>query len=289
MRTPKTPDQARLQVRELKAAGVDAIKAVLETGRTGMLFARMDLAMFHAVIEESNAQRLPASVHTGSARDVEDAVDTGAGSIEHGSFSDAIPDAVLARMAKNAIAYDPTLSVLEAIRDLPAGRGDLLRRSLVQHSVSQKLLSGTAAAIKDGKFTNTERARGIDEAIRIAHDNLRRAWKAGVTLVTGGGAGNLLVFHGPTVHRELQLWVEAGRIPFSSTRYRSSRRYLAVSAARIAVRRFFTPTAAGRPFTITDGVVDTFCARASSRADAAAAATSALSMSARNRSASRPS
>ncbi len=113
VRTPKSPDQARAQVRELKAAGVDAIKAVLETGRTGMLFARMDLAMFRAVVQESGQQRLPASVHTGSARDVEDAVDAGARSIEHGSFSDAIPDAVLARMAKDGIAYDPTLSVLE--------------------------------------------------------------------------------------------------------------------------------------------------------------------------------
>ncbi len=213
VRTPKTPDQARAQVRELKTAGVDAIKAVLETGRTGMLFARMDLAMFRAVVQESAQQGLPASVHTGNARDVEDAVDAGARSIEHGSFSDAIPDAVFARMAKDGIAYDPTLSVLEAIRDLSAGRGDLLRRSLIQQAVSQKLLSGTAAAIRDGKFTNVERAGGIDGAIRVAQDNLRRAWKAGVPLVTGSDAGNMLVFHGPTVHREMQLWVEAGIPP----------------------------------------------------------------------------
>ena len=213
VRTPKSPDQARTQVRELKTAGVDAIKAVLETGRTGMLFARMDLAMFRAVIEESNAQRLPASVHTGGARDVEDAVDAGAGSIEHGSFSDAIPDAVLARMAAAGIAYDPTLSVLEGLRDLAAGRSDLLRRSLVQQAVSQKLLTGTAAAIREGTVTNAERAGGLEAAIRIAQDNLRRAWKAGVPLVTGSDAGNMLVFHGPTVHRELQLWVEAGIPP----------------------------------------------------------------------------
>ena len=32
-------------------------------------------------------------------------------------------------------------------------------------------------------------------------------------LVTGSDAGNLLVFHGPTVHREMQLWVEAGIPP----------------------------------------------------------------------------
>jgi imidazolonepropionase-like amidohydrolase len=213
VRTPTSPDQAREQVRQLKGAGVDAIKAVLESGRTGMLFARMDLAMFRAVIEESTHQQLPSSVHTGNARDVEDAVDAGASSVEHGSFSDAIPDAVLVRMAKNGVAYDPTLSVLEGIRDLSAGRTDLLRRSLVQQAVSQKLLTGTAAAIKEGKMIDVGRARGIDGAIAIAKDNLRRAWKAGVPLVTGSDAGNLLVFHGPTVHRELQLWVEAGIPP----------------------------------------------------------------------------
>jgi imidazolonepropionase-like amidohydrolase len=116
-------------------------------------------------------------------------------------------------MARDGVAYDPTLSVLEAIRDLSAGRGDLLRRSLVQQAVSQKLLSGTAAAIKGGTFPNVERADGIGRAIGIAQDNLRRAWQAGVPLVTGSDAGNMLVFHGPTVHRELQLWVEAGIPP----------------------------------------------------------------------------
>jgi imidazolonepropionase-like amidohydrolase/ABC-type multidrug transport system permease subunit len=213
VRMPKTPDEARRQVRELKARGVDAIKAVLESGRTGMLFARMDLAMFRAVIEESAAQRLPSAVHTGGARDVEDAVDAGASGIEHGSFSDAIPEAVLARMARAGVTYDPTLSVLEGVRDLLAGRGDLLRRSLVQQAVSQKLLNGTSAAIKEGWFTDAGRAAGAESALKIAQDNLRRAWKAGVPLVTGSDAGNALVFAGPTVHRELQLWVDAGIPP----------------------------------------------------------------------------
>jgi imidazolonepropionase-like amidohydrolase/ABC-type multidrug transport system permease subunit len=213
LRTPNTPEQARQHVRELKAGGVDAIKAVLESGRTGMLFARMDLAMFRAVVHEATTQQLPSAVHTGGARDVEDAVDAGASGIEHGSFNDTIPDAVLARMARNGTTYDPTLSVLEGIRDLSAGRGDLLRRSLVQQAVSQKLLSGTAAMIKEGTLTNADRAAGVDAALKIAQANLRRAWKAGVPLVTGSDAGNALVFHGPTVHRELQLWVDAGIPP----------------------------------------------------------------------------
>lgn len=43
--------------------------------------------------------------------------------------------------------------------------------------------------------------------------NLVRAWKEGVLLVTGSDAGNPLVLHGPAIHRELQLWVAAGIPP----------------------------------------------------------------------------
>ena len=47
----------------------------------------------------------------------------------------------------------------------------------------------------------------------IARDNLLRAWKAGVILITGSDAGNMLVFHGPTVQHEMALWVAAGIPP----------------------------------------------------------------------------
>jgi len=213
VRTPKSPEEAQQQVRELKSAGVDGIKAVLETGRTGMLFARMDLAMFRAAANESRACQLPLAVHTGSAQDVSDAVEAGASSIEHGSFADVIPDDLFQHMARSGISYDPTLSVLEGFHDVSAGRDDLLQRSLVRQVLPQKLLSGTRAALAAGKYTNGERAAGLQSAMHVAEDNLRRAWKAGVPLVTGSDAGNTLVFHGPAVHRELQLWVAAGIPP----------------------------------------------------------------------------
>jgi imidazolonepropionase-like amidohydrolase len=44
----------------------------------------------------------------------------------------------------------------------------------------------------------------------LAMENLVRAWKAGVPVVTGTDSGNPLLIHGPAIHRELQLWVQAG-------------------------------------------------------------------------------
>jgi hypothetical protein len=44
----------------------------------------------------------------------------------------------------------------------------------------------------------------------LAAQNLVAAHRAGVTLVTGTDSGNPLLVHGPAIHRELQLWVQAG-------------------------------------------------------------------------------
>ena len=48
------------------------------------------------------------------ARDVADAVEIGATSLEHGSWRDEIPDRLLQRMAREGIWLDPTLVVGEA-------------------------------------------------------------------------------------------------------------------------------------------------------------------------------
>jgi imidazolonepropionase-like amidohydrolase len=49
--------------------------------------------------------------------------------------------------------------------------------------------------------------------MEIGKQNLIQAWRAGVLLVTGSDAGNPLTLHGPTIQRELELWVEAGIPP----------------------------------------------------------------------------
>jgi len=210
-RIPASPEEARQQVDELKKSGVDCIKAVLEAGAGGRVFNRMDTGLFDAVAEEAHRDNLPLSVHTGDVRDVTDALQAQANSIEHGSFRDRIPEAVLAQMAKQGTFYDPTLSVGEAFKDLAAGKTDLLKRSLVQQAAPPELLRGTEEALASKDTENLRNGVGkypID--MQIAEDNLKRAYQDGVVLVTGSDAGNFLVIHGPTVQHELQLWVQAG-------------------------------------------------------------------------------
>jgi len=211
LRLPQTVAEAQEQVDALKRMHVDGIKAVMEAGAGGLVYNRLDPQILSAIAAEARADGLPMVVHTGDVRDVEDALKAGVNGIEHGSFRQRIPDSDFALMAKNGVTYDPTLSVAEAFPQFAAGKLDLLNRSLVQQAVPKELLAGTKKMMESPEAAASRKAIGeypIDMA--IAQDNLLRAWKAGVTLITGSDAGNMLVFHGPTVQHEMALWVEAG-------------------------------------------------------------------------------
>ncbi len=215
LRLPKSPAEARKMVDDLAAKRVDAIKSILDAGEpSAHAFERMDLKNLGAVIDEAHLHRLPASVHTGHAIDVADAVSLHADSIEHGSYVDQISDAVFAAMKAGGVAFDPTLSVVEGFRDFAAGNTTLLNRPLVQQVAPRELISGTQHAAVSAKLAAMRESIGkYPMSLEQGNQNLIRAWHAGVLLVTGTDAGNFLVLHGPTVQHEIELWVAAGIPP----------------------------------------------------------------------------
>ncbi len=209
VRLPNSPDEARLQVDSLKKAGVDCIKAVLESGSAGFgLFNHLDPAIYRAIIAEAQKEGLPSATHTGNSEDVKEAADAGTSSVEHGSMTDLIPPATFAEMKRKGIAYDPTLSVFEAAMDSKTGNTEPLTRSLVQQVGPADLLSDTRAMLQKQKATGKPDEWRV--SLERLNQNLLRAYRAGVLLITGTDAGNMLVIHGPTVQHELELWVKAG-------------------------------------------------------------------------------
>ena len=211
VRTPKTADEARKQVDDLAAEHVDLIKGVLESGVPGYSFNRMDVNILRAVVEEAHTKKLPVAVHCGKAADVIDAVALGVDSIEHGSFLDEIPDATIMEMKAKGIAYDPTLCVAEGFTNFARGDTTLLKRSLVEQVTPKDLLEGTEKAATSDQFKPLREGIGhYPMSVQTGGNNLLKAWRAGVMLVTGSDAGNFLVMHGPTVQHEIELWVAAG-------------------------------------------------------------------------------
>ncbi len=211
LRLPKTPDEARRMVGDLKKDGVDGIKAILEAGQAKVLFNRLDTTLLGAIVEQAHRDGLPVAVHTGDAADVRDALAAGADAIEHGSARERIPEGLFTSMAQHGTTYDPTLSVWEAFHDLMQGKTDLLDRSLVQQVGPASTIERTKKYLASGRPKQMrDEYEGVQMSSQAAAENLRSAYRSGVPLVTGTDSGIPLLLHGPAVHRELQLWVRAG-------------------------------------------------------------------------------
>jgi imidazolonepropionase-like amidohydrolase/ABC-type multidrug transport system permease subunit len=193
--SPKSADEAKQQVNALKQAGVDGIESE---------FGGRDVHVVHAIAAQAHADGLPFVARTGDLRDVEEALRVGVNGIEGDSFRERIPDEDFEAMQHQGIMYDPALSVAEGVREFSEGKLELLNRSLVEQVGPPALLTGTRNAIARGG----SREPSINPD--IAKDNLLRAYRHGVRLAAGSGAGNVLVFHGPSIQHELQLWLDAG-------------------------------------------------------------------------------
>lgn len=211
VRTPKTPDEARRQVRELKNAGVNGLKVILDAGLGAG--DRLDLLIARSVLAEAHAQKLRVATHTGDARDVADAVDIGSTSVEHGAANEEIPDTLLIRMAAQGVYYDPTLAAIEGAWRFYSGSADVLNGTLLQQTVPPKPVKSLRDALASGKTVDQAKAAALAHSLETARANLVRAWNKGVPLVAGTDAGDTLVFHGASLHRELQLWAAAGVPP----------------------------------------------------------------------------
>ncbi len=212
VRIPKSPEEARKQVDDLKKAGVDCIKAVLEAGSAQWaLFNHLDPAIYSAIMEQGHTDNLPTATHTGNAADVKEAVAAGSNSIEHGSMTDLIPAETFAEMKAKGLAYDPTLSVFEGIVDQSTGNPEMLDRAMVQQVGPADLLTSTRTFLdKLGHRSTPEQMKPFMDRLT---KNLLTAYQSGVLLIAGTDAGNMLVIHGPTIQNELELWVKAGIPP----------------------------------------------------------------------------
>ena len=104
--------------------------------------------------------------------------------------------------------YLGALSSSEASDDLLQRKTGLLSRSLVEQVAPPGLLAATRKSV-----TAAAAARPFAPTLTIATENLVRAWRSGLPLVTGAGSGNPMLIHGPATQRELQLWVMAGVPP----------------------------------------------------------------------------
>ena len=210
---PGSADEARANVRELHAAGVDAIKLIYaDQAHTGRLpVAVMQPKVMSAIIEEAHRLRLKAYVHAPGMRQAKEVLRAGADGLVHSVTDAPLDDEFITLMKKNGATYTTTLALYTAFSDVTRW----MRRLA---AMDTRRLGPTDAY---GSYQSTESAKAYHamtgtfppENLGYAKSNVRRALDAGIPVLAGSDTGVPGVLLGISSHMELVLLVDAGLTP----------------------------------------------------------------------------
>lgn len=192
--TLERPDEAEAFVRDRIAEGSDWIKIIYGSGRMPSL-SRETVA---ALIEAAHAHNRRAVVHVLWQRNALEVLEDGADALAH-IFMDQPPVPELATLAKQGGAFVvPTLTVIES-------------------AVGGRTAAGLLTDERLAPFIPNDMVAQLDSSLgflsgRLEHalDAVRSLHEAGVPICAGTDAMNPGTAHGVSIHRELELLVDAG-------------------------------------------------------------------------------
>lgn len=200
------PEEAEAFVEARLAEGSDYIKIVYDDGSTfGFTTPTLDKATMAALVEAAHKHGKLAIVHIMSYAQAYDALEVGADALAH-LFVDCSPDADFGRFVAEKQAFViPTLTVLESVCGIPTGA------SLATDSHLQPYLSKEDKAYLQRSFSGF--AANASQHYTAAEETVRQLKAAGVPILAGTDAPNPGTLHGASIHRELELLVQAGLTP----------------------------------------------------------------------------
>jgi len=218
---------ARKAVRERAEGGMDAIKITVESGPMpfGDDHPLMSVDMIRAIADEAHARGLPVFAHVSSPNELEAAMAGGADAVVHAVIDPPLPDAAMAaRVAASGMAMVPTLALNDGAVEYATAPGymdDPFFRATVGENEIEALRGPFAGIWR----RNWEMNAGGEDGDRLAAmqrhrvdvlASIGRMHAAGVPVVLGTDTGNPYVYPGYSVHRELELLVQAGLTPMQA-------------------------------------------------------------------------
>jgi imidazolonepropionase-like amidohydrolase len=190
-------DPNTLNAETIEAAGKTILPGLIDTNVN--MPTQRDLAayLYSGVTAVNTTDRSPAAVKT------RDLIDSG----EKQGAELFLLD--LLQGGRHSIS----LSAAEGAEQFAAGKTGLLNDSLVQQVGPPEFLAAAFKSI----VTHPAEPESFAK-LNSAQEQLMKAFRAGETLIVGTGAGKNLVFHGPSVQHELELWVVSGIPPQDALR-----------------------------------------------------------------------
>ena len=248
----KDEDTAREKARQVAHNGGQIFEIGYSSGPAGDIATLTDVELA-TITKEAHGHELKAFCWVGHNKEAEKAIANGCDVIE-GVSEEKLSDAVLAQMAQKHVAYMPALvyqgynilhltdpEALKAYLDVPevkASISPIIRESLDSksgqmvnvRSVMTVPVNATADEMNEARRTHGESVKPQDpkkphsmtfqeayqQQYARAGENVKRAKAAGVSIITGTGAGSVLVFPGPSEHMELKLLVDNGLSPMEA-------------------------------------------------------------------------
>jgi imidazolonepropionase-like amidohydrolase len=211
--TIKTPAEAREFVDARIAEGSAFIKIIVDDGRTyGPSRPTISKETMAAVIKAAHARGKPAVVHCATLQNAIDALNAGADGLAHLYFDNAF-DPNFGRLAAEKKAFViPTFSVLQSLAGVT-----------VPENLTEDLHLSPYLNLNDIQSLGTKLSEARKEAnYQAAEKALRQLKEAKVPLLAGTDAGNPGTTHGASLHRELELLVQAGLTPLEALRAATS-------------------------------------------------------------------
>lgn len=211
---PKTPEEARADVRELAGHHPDFVKIWVDDdlGRT----PKMQPDVYQAIIDEAHRRQLRVFSHEFYLADAKGLLAAGIDGFAHSIRDQPVDNELIAAMKKRGIFLIPTLVRDESTfcyAEGPSWLGD----PFFQAGIGPDVLAALRSPALMGKFRNDPYLPKLRAAFEMGKKNLKTLSDAGVKIAFGtdsGAAGYR--FQGFFEHRELQLMVEAGLTPMQA-------------------------------------------------------------------------
>jgi imidazolonepropionase-like amidohydrolase len=202
------PGEAQAFVDARIAEGSDYIKIIYDDGSaSGRHFESISKATMAAVVAAAHKRGKLAVVHIGSLQGARDAIDAGADGLAH-LFINSPPDPDFGRFVDAHHAFVvPTLTVLESLSGTPSGA------SLITDPNLGPYISLADAANLNKSFPF---GAGVKSSYAAAEETVRQLKAARVPVLAGTDAPNPGTVHGASIHRELELLVQAGLTPIEA-------------------------------------------------------------------------
>ncbi len=210
--TLKSPEEADAFIAARVDEGSDFIKIVLEDGSTiGMEIPTLDRPTFAAAVRAAQSHDKLAVVHIHTLETALQAFGEGADGLVH-LFLDRAPSEDFIRLASGRFVI-PTLTVLESASGIASGA------TLVDDTHLASYLRSQEAQNLGRSFPSRESKN------RYAHaeQTVTMLEKAGVAVLAGSDAPNPGTAHGASLHREMELLVQAGLTPVAALAAATSR------------------------------------------------------------------